>query len=209
MTSYLSAGWFERDGKRGLRTEVVDGAMDAAGMLLRAGVRAELVMALGLRVRALMVVADPNMLGVGQFGPTERERIASGLTPYTDRSPALHAFVSDCLERIDNLTDLMAFYLHLSHVARMIALLDAAMHKPLAAAIAKEKARAQDKRRDAPPAKRRSPKAKSKPAARASKPATAKAKPAARNGAAARARPASSGRGKGPARGRASRAPRR
>lgn len=130
MTSYLDAGWFQHEGKKGLRTEVIDGAMDAAGMLLRAGVSPELVLRVALRVRALMIIADPQVLSVGRFSDDIRARFALRLERYTNQSPELHAFVADCLERTDNLSDLMAFYLHLTHVARMIQLLKAAVHQP-------------------------------------------------------------------------------
>lgn len=131
MTSYLASGWFKRDGKRSLRTEVIDGAMDVAGMLARAEVPAHVLMRVALRVRGLVAIADPQMVGIARFAERERSRIQRRLEKYTDTSPELHAFVADCLERIDNVSDMMAFYLHLIHVARMMQLLDVAMHDSL------------------------------------------------------------------------------
>lgn len=130
MTSYLRAGWFDRSsGKpsRGLRTEVIDGAMDAAGFLLRANISGAQVLRLALRVRALMAIADPRMLGVPQFGDAQREQLMRGLVRHTDAAPELYAFVADCIDGVNNVTDLMAFYLHLTHVARMIELLSVAV----------------------------------------------------------------------------------
>ena len=129
MTSYLRAGWFERNsgkGAKGLRTEVIDGAMDAAGILLRADIDGATVLRVALRTRALMAIADPRMLGVPKFTARERALIMNGLARYSDAAPELYAFVADCVERVDNLVDLMAFYLHLTHVARMIELLSVA-----------------------------------------------------------------------------------
>jgi hypothetical protein len=126
MTSYLREGWFERrsgKGAKGLRTEVIDGSMDAAGILLRAGVDGATVLRLALRTRALMAIADPRMLGVPKFTDRERALVMNGLARHIDAVPELYAFVADCVERVDNLIDLMAFYLHLTHVARMIELL--------------------------------------------------------------------------------------
>ncbi|MEM6732932.1 MAG: hypothetical protein AAF658_15355, partial [Myxococcota bacterium] len=135
MTSYLASGWFQTDGKKGLRTEVIDGAMDVAGMLARADVPAHVLMRVALRVRALVAIADPQMVGVSRFAESERAHIMSRLERYTDTSPELHAFVADCLERVDNVSDMMAFYLHLIHVARMMQLIDVALHDTLMAQV--------------------------------------------------------------------------
>ena len=135
MTSYLASGWFQQDGKKSLRTEVIDGAMDVAGMLARADVPAHVLMRVALRVRALVAIADPQMVSIGRFSGKERSRIEERLERYTDTSPELHAFVADCLERVDNVSDLMAFYLHLIHVARMMQLIDVALHDTVMAQV--------------------------------------------------------------------------
>ena len=173
MTSYLRAGWFDRSsGKpsKGLRTEVIDGAMDAAGFLLRANINGATVLRLALRVRALMAIADPRMLGVPQFGETERELIMRGLARHTDSAPELYAFVADCVDGVNNLTDLMAFYLHLTHVARMIELLSVAVRNmPQMVA-----------RAPRPTTRRKAAKKKAAPKKRAAAKKTAKKKPAAK-----------------------------
>ncbi len=135
MTSYLASGWFQQDGKKSLRTEVIDGAMDVAGLLARADVPAHVLMRVALRVRALVAIADPQMVSIGRFSDKERSRIERRLERYTDTSPELHAFVADCLERVDNISDLMAFYLHLIHVARMMQLIDVALHDTVMAQV--------------------------------------------------------------------------
>lgn len=134
MTSYLEQGWFEQqDGKRGLAAPVIDGAMDVAGGLLRGGIEPLLLMKLALRVRGLAAIADPQMRGAGQFTERDRGTLTRRLEKYMDRDPAVHAFVADCLDRVNNLSDLMAFYLHVVHVARMMQLLQVAAQTPLAA----------------------------------------------------------------------------
>lgn len=134
MTSYLEQGWFEQqDGKRGLAAPVIDGAMDVAGGLLRGGIEPLLLMKLALRVRGLAAIADPQMRGGGQLTERDRGTLARRLEKYMDRDPAVHAFVADCLDRVNNLSDLMAFYLHVVHVARMMQLLQVAAQTPLAA----------------------------------------------------------------------------
>lgn len=140
MTSYLQAGWFTRGtGPKGLRTEVIDGAMDVAGNLVRAGIDGATVLRLALRARGLISIADPRMLGMPHFGDREREQLMNGLARHADAAPELFAFVADCIERIDNLTDMMAFYLHLTHVARMIELLSVAVRATSHIAIAAER----------------------------------------------------------------------
>lgn len=172
MTSYLRAGWFDRSsGKpsKGLRTEVIDGAMDAAGFLLRANISGATILRLALRVRALMAIADPRMLGVPKFGERERELVMRGLARHTDAAPELYAFVADCVDGVNNLTDLMAFYLHLTHVARMIELLSVAVRNmpPMVSAPARPAARRTTKKRKTAPKKRPVAKpAKKKPAAK-------------------------------------------
>lgn len=128
MSSYLADGWFQSDGKRGLRTEIIDGAMDVAGMLNRARIPTHTVMRLALKVRALVAVANPQLMSVTRFSDRERGKIQARLDTYADTSPELYAFTADCVEQIENVRDLMAFYLHLVHVARMMQLLDHAQH---------------------------------------------------------------------------------
>ncbi|MEM6531234.1 MAG: hypothetical protein AAF654_01355 [Myxococcota bacterium] len=172
MTSYLASGWFQLDGKRSLRTEIIDGAMDVAGMLARAEVPAHVLMRVALRVRALVAIADPQMVSVARFSAKERTRIQSRLERYTDTSPELYAFVADCIERVDNISDLMAFYLHLIHVARMMQLLDVALHDTLMAQV---RGATQLKLETKTKAKKKSSKTKKKVAKKAKKKTVAKA----------------------------------
>ncbi len=125
MTTYLTGGWYGPGPKGGLRTEVLDGAMDAAGMLHRAGISPELVSTLALRVRGLVRLGD----GLS-FGPDEREIVARRLEPLTGHSPELLSFVADCLDHVSGPADLTAFYLHLVHITRMMQLLRLAQIGP-------------------------------------------------------------------------------
>ncbi len=193
MTSYLRAGWFDRSsGKpsRGLRTEVIDGAMDAAGFLLRANITGAQVLRLALRVRALMAIADPRMLGVSQFGDAEREQIMRGLVRHTDAAPELYAFVADCIDGVNNVTDLMAFYLHLTHVARMIELLSVAVRSmpqlvpgARATPAAKKPSAARKKKKAAAKSTKKKPAAKAKSAKTAKKKVAKKLAPKKKAGA--------------------------
>lgn len=133
MTSYLDGGWYVPQTRTRLRTEVIDGAMDVAGMLVRAGVPARRLLRLALKVRTLVVIADPLMRGTSRFGAAERQRVAERLSLYTDDYPELHGFVADCIEQVNGAPDMTAFYLHLVHVARMMQLLDHALHNRIAA----------------------------------------------------------------------------
>ena len=123
MMTYLESGWFEPDGEQKLRTEVIDGAMDIAGMLIRAGASAELLHSLALKVRTSLTAIDPQMKGDQDFSSRAREVVSQRLEGHTEQMPALHAFVADCLEHIDSPRDLIGFYLHLMHVGRMMQLL--------------------------------------------------------------------------------------
>ena len=80
-----------------------------------------------MRVRTLVVAVDPLMRGTSKFGKTERAALLGRLDPITERFFALHGFVADCVEHISHPRDLIAFYLHLIHVQRMVDLLAHAM----------------------------------------------------------------------------------
>lgn len=133
MTSYLEGGWYGRKGRTRLRTEVVDGAMDVAGMLLRAGVPSRRLLRLALKVRSLVVIADPLMLGTPRFGERDRELVNQRLALQTDGYPELQGFVADCIEHVSGAPDMTAFYLHLVHIARMMQLLSHAVGSGLGA----------------------------------------------------------------------------
>jgi len=123
VTTYLGGGWYRAGAGGGLRTEVLDGAIDAAGLLHRAGVSAERVMVVALKVRAYLALIDPQMAGVGALNQRQRERLGEQLVIYTDSSTELQTFVADCVEHVAVPADAMAMYLHLMHVARMLKLL--------------------------------------------------------------------------------------
>ena len=123
MTLYLENGWFEPGDEQKLRSEVVDGAMDMAGTLIRANVSAQTLHGLALKVRSSSTVVDPQMKGVDEFGARVREIVLQRIQDQTEQVPELHAFVTDCLENIQKPSDLMGFYLHLVHISRMVQLL--------------------------------------------------------------------------------------
>lgn len=127
MTTYLSGGWYAGGGG-GLRTEVLDGAMDAAGLLHRAGVSPALVSQLALRVRSLVRVGDA---ATPEFGDDDRRILGERLEPLVGDLPELVSFVADCLDHVSGPADLMAFYLHLVHITRMMQLLSLATHGPM------------------------------------------------------------------------------
>ena len=123
MTSYLQGGWYSDKDRTRMRTEVVDGAMDVAGMLIRAGVPAHRIMRIALKVRSLVVVADPLVSGGPRLGPPHRQRLADRLAVHTDGFPELQGFINDCLEHVSGPSEMTALYLHLLHVGRMMQLL--------------------------------------------------------------------------------------
>jgi hypothetical protein len=129
MTIYLSGGWYKPGPKGGLRTEVLDGAMDAAGMLHRARVSPELVSRLALRVRSLMRLGDATAATIGE---AERAIIAGRLEPIAGDQAEVTSFLADCLDHVTSAADLAAFYLHLIHITRMMQLLTLARLSPLA-----------------------------------------------------------------------------
>lgn len=131
MTTYLEGGWYAPDSS-GLRPEVIDGAMDIAGVLLRAGVTATTLQEVALKIRSHWALLDPAMEGEVTWGSQERERLLDRLQEFTDETPELGAFVLDCLDRVAGRRDLTAFYLHVVHVAKMVHLLSAAMSGEIA-----------------------------------------------------------------------------
>ena len=126
MMTYLENGWFEPDGDQKLRSDVIDGAMDIAGMMIRAQVGAELMHSLALKVRTSLTAIDPQMQGNTDFGSKASQVVSQRLEGQTEQIPELHAFVADCLDHVQNPRDLIGFYLHLMHIGRMIQLLSQA-----------------------------------------------------------------------------------
>ncbi len=127
MIEYLCEGW-HAGGGGSLRDAVVDGALDSASMLLRAGVPAEAVATLALKVHTVATLTLPSHRAEAaqlQLSDHQRRAIAARLQMYTDRFVALQGFVSDALEHVYTAAELRALYLHLMHVAQMIQLLGA------------------------------------------------------------------------------------
>jgi hypothetical protein len=129
MTIYLHGGWYKPGQEGGLRTEVLDGAMDTAGLLHRAGISPELVSRLALRVRSLVRLGDTT---AAAFASKERDFLADRLMPITGESAEVVSFIADCLDHISSYSDLAAFYLHLVHITRMMQLLTMARLGPMA-----------------------------------------------------------------------------
>ncbi|MBI5507405.1 MAG: hypothetical protein HY903_01510 [Deltaproteobacteria bacterium] len=123
MTRYLEGGWYSRKNRPRLKREVVDAAIDVAGMLHRAGVSAHRVMRIALKVRSLVIIANPLVSGTQSFPPRDRRQLAERLGAFSDDYPELQSFVNDCLDRVADANDMTAFYLHLVHIARMMQLL--------------------------------------------------------------------------------------
>jgi hypothetical protein len=127
MATYLEAGWYDPRTGRALRTEVIDGAMDVAGVLLRAGIAPGLLQQIALKVRSYVTLADPHMRGGATFEERQRSSLLERLTPYVTAAPELDSFIADCVEHVSSTKDLFALYLHLVHVTRMLQLLSSAL----------------------------------------------------------------------------------
>jgi hypothetical protein len=149
MISYLKDGWYSAKGKQKLRSQVVDGAIDAAAMLFRSDVPSLAVSSVAFRLRTMVTIADPFMSSEAEISLRGRQIIRRRLDRLTEHYPALYAFVADCLEHIVTPSDLRALYLHLFHIAQVIQLLNAAMG-PKKPAGKREKV----KRKKAPSARR-------------------------------------------------------
>ena len=128
MITYLQNGWYAGNEHERLCDDVIDGAIDAASMLYRAGVPADALARLALKVRTLSAIAG-RTLGTtpqphtGPFQASQQAALVQHVMPYTDTFPPLQGFVTDCLEHIADIHDLRAFYLHLVHIGQMMQLL--------------------------------------------------------------------------------------
>jgi hypothetical protein len=160
VTSYLEGGWYGANPAKGLRTQVVDGAIDVAGSLHRAGVTPEQVLRLALRVR---VAASLNRRG--KLPPTVRAGLSEQLTADLGEAPALGEFVADCLPYVRDASELAALYAHVLQVARMMLVLTQAREAAVGAMAGNVLVgRAPDRRPRAAP--RRVTKKKARPRAR-------------------------------------------
>lgn len=123
MTHYLEGGWHRKGRIPRLRTEVIDGAIDVAGMLHRAGVPSRRLLRIALKVRSLLFIANPLIRGRLTLNDGDREHLKLRLGPYSDDYPELQGFLFDCVDCLHDNTEMTAFYLHLVHIARMMQLL--------------------------------------------------------------------------------------
>ena len=121
--TYLENGWYEAGGSGKLNAAVVDGAMDVAGGLLRAGITTDLLGSLALQLRGFFTAMDPRMDGSGEMDDRTRETILIRLDPEVDETLELSSFIRDCLDHVQDRKDLLALYLHVIHVRQMIQLL--------------------------------------------------------------------------------------
>ena len=127
MITYLKEGWYNPRGGRRMRSAVVDGAIDAAGMLFRGGVPPSVLASVAFKLRSLVAIVDPFMHSDSAVGQKQRDIITQRVEPLTVGFPVLHGFIVDCLEHVKSPADLRAFYLHLVHVSQMVQILSAAM----------------------------------------------------------------------------------
>jgi hypothetical protein len=127
VTRYLQGGWYDRKRRVRLRTEVIDAAIDVAGMLHRASVPAQRVMRIALKARSLVVLTNPLSSGTNRFSDRDREAMKQQLGNYSDGYPELQSFLADCLDHVADANDMTGLYLHLIHIARMMQLLTHAL----------------------------------------------------------------------------------
>lgn len=132
MLAYLTQGWFSPHAPQRLAAEVIDGALDSAGLLGRAGVSPAALRALAARLaRALPdtthVGATPPGKLMGQVScATLRERVQDE----TDRNPLLQGFMMDCMDAVQDDASLEALCIHLGHISDMMQVLHAASSAP-------------------------------------------------------------------------------
>jgi hypothetical protein len=121
MLTYLSDGWFCPTQPHQLRTEVLDGVLDSAGLLLRAGVPREALDALKQALERHAPPFDP-----GPEGADRRSAVVAYILERTDDAPVLQGFMMDCLEAAVDEPSWHALCAHLGHIADTLALLQAA-----------------------------------------------------------------------------------
>jgi len=121
MLTYLSDGWFYPTRPQQLRTEVLDGVLDSAGLLLRAGVPQD---ALASLKRLLTRHAPP--FGAQAEHADSRQAVVAHILDSTDGAPVLQGFMMDCLEAAVDEPSWHALCDHLGHIGDTMALLQAA-----------------------------------------------------------------------------------
>jgi len=121
MLTYLSDGWFCPSRPHQLRTEVLDGVLDSAGLLLRAGVPQG---ALHDLRQALERHRPP--FGPGREAQDGQKAVVALILERTDHAPALQGFMMDCLEAAADERSWRALCAHLGHIADTMELLQVA-----------------------------------------------------------------------------------
>jgi hypothetical protein len=124
VTTYLEGGWFAADSDA-MRAEVLDGAVEEGGALLRQGIGPEVLESLAAQARLFFAQADPQMRGV-ELKPHHLDVLRVRLRRHTADAPALEGFVDDCVDHVQEKRDLLGLYLHFVHVARVMHLFAAA-----------------------------------------------------------------------------------
>lgn len=125
MLTYLTEGWFNSAQPQALRAEILDGAVDSAGLLTRAGVGPDTL----LTLRQLLMRHCPYRAGAeGDAGsPNQRERLQAlieHVTEATDHNLILQGFVMDCLQSAAEPEAWQALCDHLRHISLAMQTLD-------------------------------------------------------------------------------------
>lgn len=108
MLTYLTDGWFSPLRPRHLHDAVVDGALDSASFLVRAGTPPHAVRPLAHSLKRLASTAQAGFV---------RTAWTAWLTDATDGQPALQGLVLDGLEAVHDPETLGALAIHLGHIA--------------------------------------------------------------------------------------------
>lgn len=133
MLSYLASGWFCPTEPTHLRAEVLDGAWDSAGLLVRAGVPVAVLFALQ---RLLRRHEPQEAHAPGQAQPSQHNYLESGapvqalirahVADCTDGHPALQGFMMDCLDAAPDSASWRGLCAHLGHIGLTMSVLSAA-----------------------------------------------------------------------------------
>lgn len=126
MRDYLRDGWYRPGPQPRLRDEVVDGAIDTAGLLFRAAVPLAAVTSLAELIRHLGALVSPAHHQGVATSPATLTALSARVDRCTVDIPPLQALAQDCLQQVTDGRDLRAFYLHLLHITQMMQLLTVA-----------------------------------------------------------------------------------
>ena len=128
MLAYLSQGWFSPHAPQRLAAEVIDGALDSAGLLNRAEVPPSALRALAARLaRALPDTTHVGVTPPGKImGQVSCATLRARVQDETDRNPLFQGFMMDCMDAVQDDASLEALCIHLRHISDMMQLLRAA-----------------------------------------------------------------------------------